>query len=70
MEFINRIQLDQVKKSRLYLSVICDRKLPLLQGYCTHLIFLVVAVAFFAPPQGFRLEGEIPRRRSSNSRVY
>ena len=22
------------------------------------------------PPQGFRPEGEIPRRRSSNSRVY
>ena len=24
----------------------------------------------FLPPQGFRLEGEIPRRHSSNSRVY
>ena len=31
---------------------------------------LYVIVVILLPPQGFRLECEIPRRHSSNSRVY
>ena len=36
-----------------------------------NVLFLVsVCKYFYLPPQGFRPEGEIPRRHSSNSRVY
>ena len=31
---------------------------------------VAAAMQQFLPPQGFRPEGEIPRRRSSNSRVH
>ena len=32
--------------------------------------FTKLRVQVLLPPQGFRPEGEIPRRHSSNSRVY
>ena len=47
---------EQIKTAQ---KILMDKKLPGTQG-ATNLL----------PPQGFRPEGEILRRHSSNSRVY
>ena len=53
---------DSIKVTQpLYISFI---------AYCNDFLYLQNSFSMLLPPKGFRPEDEIPRRHSSNSRVY